>query len=355
MPRCVVRLSIVSTHMVKKLIWLILLAVAVVCAGRFLFFAWIGSPAVGTTKSFVVSQNTGVAIVAKQLTTEKIIPHAIWYRAYALLSSNARHPKPGTYRLQPGQRFSSIAATLAIGPETDEVRVRVIEGWSISNIRQLLKEEQGIAEEETTRILGEEADRAPFNQELREKFSFLKSLPMKRSLEGYLFPDTYRVWRGQLPIGLATKQLDEFGQRIATRKVTTASAPLKTLDEVIILASIVEKEVSTPEQRNMVAGIFLRRLREGIPLQSDATVNYVTRSGRARATSEDLAIESEYNTYKNKGLPPGPISNPSETAIQAVLQPTASQYRYFLTDEQGRIYYGRTLDEHIANRRKAGY
>lgn len=341
--------------MAKRVVWLLLALCAAVLAGRFLFLAWIGSPMVGTTKSFIVPPNVGVSAVAEQLESSQLITNALWYRLYAFVSSNARHPKPGTYRLQAGQRFSSIAAVLAIGPETDEVQVRIIEGWSIADIRHVLKEEHGISEEETTRVLGREGDEAAFSTDLREKFSFLRSLPAKRSLEGYLFPDTYRVWRGQLPIGLATKQLEEFGQRIATRKVMAASAPLKSLDEVIILASIVEKEVSTPEQRNMVAGIFLRRLREGIPLQSDATVNYITRSGRSRATSEDLAIESEYNTYKRKGLPPGPISNPSEAAIQAVLQPTPSSYRYFLTDEQGKIYYGRTLEEHAANRRKAGY
>jgi UPF0755 protein len=84
-------------------------------------------------------------------------------------------------------------------------------------------------------------------------------------------------------------------------------------------------------------------------------VNYITRSGRSRATAEDLAIENPYNTYQNKGLPPGPIASPSEGALRAVLEPTPSTYRYFLTDEQGKIYYGRTLEEHIANRRKAGY
>jgi UPF0755 protein len=84
-------------------------------------------------------------------------------------------------------------------------------------------------------------------------------------------------------------------------------------------------------------------------------VNYVTKSGRARATGEDLNVDSAYNTYKNKGLPPGPISNPSEGSIKAVLEPTPSTYLYFLTDEQGKIYYARTLEEHVANRRKAGY
>lgn len=355
MQRSVEQPSIVNIHMVKKILGLALILLIVVCLGRFFFLAWIGSPSVGMNARFTLPQGATVHQVADALKKEGVISDPFWYRVYAVLSATARHPKPGTYVLQPGERFSQIASTLATGPESDEVQVRIIEGWSISDIRQLLKQEQAVSEAESIRSMGEEGDRTPFDQSLREKFSFLKTLPAQRSLEGYLFPDTYRVWREQLPTGLVIKQLTEFQERVSTEKVTTASAPLKTLDEVITLASIVEKEVSTPEQRKMVAGIFLRRLREGIPLQSDATVNYITRSGRSRATGEDLKIDNAYNTYKNRGLTPGPISNPGETSIQAVLAPTPSSYRYFLTDEQGKIYYGSTLEEHIANRRKAGY
>jgi UPF0755 protein len=341
--------------MAKKLVGLMVFLGLLVFVGRLVFLGWIGSPAVGTTKRFTLTQTADVDTIANKLKDEGIIESPFWYRTYALFDSAARHPKAGTYLIQPGQRFSQIAAVLATGPERDEVRVQVIEGWSIADIRRMLKEEQGIPEEEITRVLGQKGDGSSFDPSLREKFSFLKTLAATRSLEGYLFPDTYRVWHAQLPTSLIVKQLEEFQQRIATEKITSASTPLKTLDEVVTLASIVEKEVSKSEDRNMVAGIFLRRLRQGIPLQSDATVNYVTKSGRARATGEDLNVDSAYNTYKNKGLPPGPISNPSEGSIKAVLEPTPSTYLYFLTDEQGKIYYARTLEEHVANRRKAGY
>jgi UPF0755 protein len=151
------------------------------------------------------------------------------------------------------------------------------------------------------------------------------------------------------------KQLTQFGQRYEDAMIGSASAPLKTLDDVVILASIVEKEVREPATRKMVAGIFLRRLKEGMRLQSDATLSYVLGSKRSRATGDDLATDSPYNTYQHAGLPPGPISNPGATAIDAVLNPTPSRYRYFLTDTDGNIYYAETLEEHAANKRKAGY
>jgi UPF0755 protein len=345
----------VNIIMGKKIFLSIFTVLIVLGIGRFLFLGWIGSSSVGTTKRFVVEPGTSVQQVAKNLEEQSFIAGSSWYRLFSFVNGAARVPKPGTYTLQPGQRFSAIASILATGPEVDEVRIRIIEGWSIADIRNLLQKDHAIEEKDIRRVMGEGGDKAPFDTALRTKFAFLRSLPADRSLEGYLFPDTYRVWKAQLPEGLVQKQLEEFAERIATEKVTSASAPLTTLDEVVTLASIIEKEVSKPEDRKMVAGIFLRRLREGMPLQSDATVNYITRSGRSRATAEDLAIENPYNTYQNKGLPPGPIASPSEGALRAVLEPTPSTYRYFLTDEQGKIYYGRTLEEHIANRRKAGY
>ncbi len=355
MQLSVARRSIVNTFMAKKLILGVIVLGALVFLGRFLFLGWIGSPAVGAPKRFVLENGVTGKAVATQLEKEGVISNATWYRLYSYVDSAARRPKAGSYSIQPGQRFSEIAAVLQTGPQSDEVQVKVIEGWSVADIQQMLRDEQGIKEDDLKRVMGESGDASPFDSSLREKFAFLKTLPLERSLEGYLFPDTYRVWHGQLPTSLVTKQLEEFGQRIASEQVTEKSAPLKTLDEVITLASVVEKEVSKPEDRKVVAGIFLRRLNQGIPLQSDATVNYITKSGRSRSTAEDLAIENEYNTYKHKGLPPGPISNPSEGSIKAVLDPTPSTYLYFLTDDAGKIYYGRTLEEHIANRRKAGY
>lgn len=341
--------------MAKKFILGIVAILFLGFLSRFIFLGWIGTSGVQMSERFVLQGTPTTATVAAQLAKQGFISSARWYRFYALFNEAARHPKAGIYMIQPGLRFSLIASTLAIGSESDEVQLRVIEGWTITDIANMLDRDEGIAAAAVARSIGQSADVSAFDSAWRAKFPFLASLPSSRSLEGYLFPDTYRVWKGQLPESLVQKQLDEFSQRFGTQAVTSASAPLKNLDQVIILASIVEKEVADPEARGLVAGIFLRRLREGIPLQSDATVNYVTKSGRSRATPQDLQVESAYNTYRHKGLPPGPIANPGETAINAVLHPTPSGYRYFLTDDEGKIYYAATLEQHAANRRKAGY
>lgn len=235
-----------------------------------------------------------------------------------------------------------------------ESQLTLIEGWTADQIGEYLAEEKAVSATTTIGLIGRSMNLAPFDLRLRGAYAFLEFLPADRSLEGYLFPDTYRVFDEELPEGLVRKQLDEFESRFGKTKITTASVPLKNLDEIMILASIVEKEVQTAKDKKIVAGIFLRRLKQGIALQSDATLNYALGSG-ARASRDDLASSSLYNSYKFQGLPPSPICNPGADAIEAVLHPTTSSYMYFLTTKEGKVLYASTLEQHAANRKKAGY
>ena len=146
--------------------------------------------------------------------------------------------------------------------------------------------------------------------------------------------------------------LDNFDIKLNNEMRAEIEKQGKTIDEVIVLASIVEKEAAKYEDRRMAADIFLKRLKAGMPLQSDATINYITKKGTTRPSYEDLEIQSLYNTYTNKGLPPAPISNPSLSSIQAVIYPIDNDYYYFLTDNDGNIHYGRNMEEHQVNREK---
>lgn len=238
--------------------------------------------------------------------------------------------------------------------QREELSLRIIEGKTVDEIIDVLVAKHGLAKEDLQKSIGASVDRLPMHPKWRERYPFLKSLPAKRSLEGYLFPDTYRVYRDQLPDALFAKQLDEFESFYKDIQPGPQSEPLKTLDDVIILASIVEAEVTANSDRAIVAGIFLNRLRIGMALQTDASLSYLHGSNRAQATAEDLASTSPYNTYKYRGLPPGPIGNPGKASIDAVLNPTKTPYFYFLTDKKGKVYYAKTLEEHAANRAKAG-
>lgn len=237
-----------------------------------------------------------------------------------------------------------------------EREIRVIEGWDVDDQQEQLRALKPAWAEEWKDLAGQSGNKGTFDPILRTEFAFLKTLPLNRSLDGYLFPDTYRVWEDEMPQSLLKKQLQTFDERVHQRfKDTPPPAPLKNFDQAIILASIVEKEVRSPEDRKLVAGLFLRRLKEGMALQSDATLTYVTGSKRGRATPTELELDSLYNSYKHPGLPPSPISHPSLSAIEAVFAPTATSYRYFLTDKDGKVLYARTFEEHVRNKRKAGY
>jgi len=334
---------------------LIVLVVCAILGWMFVSAAWFGGLTSPEPINFSVKEGESGAQVAADLASSHIIGLAFGYRLYGWLDHSVSRPKPGDYELRPGSSYRDISHELALGPARREVQVRVIEGRNVDELADQLQSEQSIPVTTTQALIGRAANRKPFDPVLRQDYAFLKVLPGNRSLEGYLFPDTYRVWGDQLPEGLVRKQLDEFAARYGQSAITKKSAPLQTLDDAVILASIVEAEVRDDADRKIVAGIFLNRLRDGMALQTDATLSYVTGSDRARANANDLNLDSPFNTYKNRGLPPAPINSPGASAMDAVLDPAPTDYRYFLTDAAGKVYYARTLEEHTANRAKAGF
>lgn len=306
--------------------------------------AWLRSPT-SDAKSVAISvaQREDATSVAELLKTKGITDSAAGYVLYSIVDGSADHPKIGTYRVRPGMSYRTLARMFALGPEREEVAITIVEGWDLGD------EAQALAEYETDAVVFSNASRV---DSWKSSYDFLRDLPNGTLLEGYLFPDTYRVWKDQLPQSLIKKQLDAFASR-ATRIAEDAKTQGRTLRDIVILASIVEKEVAKPEDRAIVAGIFWNRLRSGMALQSDATIAYLTDSGRSRSTAEDLAVDSPYNTYRHRGLPPGPISNPGADALDAALHPAKTAYHYFLTDAEGKTYFAKTFEEHQLNRQRA--
>lgn len=317
--------------------------------------AYVGKVTAAAPVHIRIEQGLAPAAVADLLEESGLVSSAFLYKIYGRLDRAYERPKAGEYDIRPQTSFRVLAQKLAEGPARREVQVTVIEGWSVDDLIEQLQKIEGIDPAATASIAGQSLNRKSFDPALRNDFDFLKPLPANRSLEGYLFPDTYRVWADQLPDALIEKQLEEFQDRFSDAQISSDIAPLETLDDVVILASIVQREVRDPEDMRIVAGIFLNRLKSGMRLQSDATVSYLTGSGRARSTPADLQIDSPYNSYRNAGLPPSPIGNPGEQAMRAVLSPEMTSYYYFLTDQSGSVLYARTFEEHQQNRIKAGY
>ncbi|MBU3668525.1 MAG: endolytic transglycosylase MltG [Candidatus Taylorbacteria bacterium] len=172
-----------------------------------------------------------------------------------------------------------------------------------------------------------------------------------RPLEGYLFPDTYFFPPMATDEDIIKKMQDTFKHRIKPLEAQiTASG--RSLEEILILASILEEEVPTTVDRKLVADLLLRRMEKGMPLQVDATLGYLTGKGSAELSLRDLRIDNEYNTYTRKGLPPTPISNPGLDTIKAAISPTPNDYLFYLSDKDGITHFAKTYAEHLKYKRK---
>jgi UPF0755 protein len=172
-------------------------------------------------------------------------------------------------------------------------------------------------------------------------------------LEGYLFPDTYRIFATATAEDIVIKMLDNFAVKVVAELQSALAEKNLSWAEVVTLASIVEKEVSLPVDRRLVADLFWRRLQDNYPLQSDATVNFVTNKGLIQPSLADTQVDSLYNTYQNIGLPPGPICNPGLASLEAVVYPLSNTYYFFLTTKSdGQVIYSHTYEEHLQNKAK---
>jgi UPF0755 protein len=186
---------------------------------------------------------------------------------------------------------------------------------------------------------------------LAEPYSnqFLSGRPAGASLEGYLFPDTYQIAPSTTPQQLVQAMLDNFGRKVSPELVGGFQKQGLTLHQGLTLASIVESEVAHEADRPLVAQVFLKRLRQGMKLESDVTANYGATQLGITSFSDIKSINSPYNTYLHTGLPPGPICNPGLSAMSAVANPAATDYLYFVADKAGNTYFAKTYTEHQAN------
>ena len=190
---------------------------------------------------------------------------------------------------------------------------------------------------------------------MTKKYSFFSLLPKGVSLEGYLFPDTYFFSQKLTSEDIVKKFLTNFDNRLSSSLREEIKKQGKKLEDIIIMASIIEREVKNEEDKKTVGGIFWNRIKNGQPLQSCATIAYILGENKKQYSFEDTRIDSPYNTYLNQGLPPGPISNPGLSSIEAAVYPNGNTYNYFLSDpETGKTIFSRTIEDHNANKYKFG-
>jgi UPF0755 protein len=329
---------------------ILLLALWAIGAGSYFFVQnKISNPLnseISEKKNFVIKRGDGVKQIAFNLEKEGIISGKDFFEIYVWQKKAAGNLQAGEYELSPSMTIPEIVELFIRGKiKFNEVLVTIPEGFSNDDIDKRLSENGLIKRMEFL-----DFDKNP-SLDL-SKYEFLQDKPNEIGLQGYYFPDTYRYYNNSSAESIAEKMLDNFDKKLLPSLRKEIKKQGKSVFEIIVLASIIEKEAKFSEDMKKIAGVFQNRLNAGKPLESDATINYITGSGRARSTFEDLQIDSPYNTYRYSGLPPGPISNPGIEAIKAAIYPEKSDYFYFLTKEDGKAVFSKTYQEHLRNKNK---
>lgn len=309
-----------------------------------LWFGWyLITPVSDTaeTVSVVIPRETGLAGIAEILKDRGLIADDLRFRILAAVSGKGRRLRAGEYAVPPGLTPPELLSLLASG-KVSYRRVTIPEGMDREQIAAILARE-GWVDQERFLALTRDPD-------------FIARLGLEViDLEGYLFPDTYKLSRGQQDEESIIEMMVARNRQVLADLVQLyPEAPLSSEHEILTLAAIVEKETGRAGERPLIARVFLNRLKRGMRLQADPTVCYgIPECQGRRLTYRDLERSTPYNTYVIKGLPPGPIASPGRAAIAAVLNPADASYLYFVSKNDGTHHFSTTLAEH--NRAVARY
>ena len=297
---------------------------------------------------FNVAKGDGNGVIAANLEKEGLISQKIYFWLYLKKHNLLNKIYPGDYPLNGNLTIPEIAAIIT-NPQKVFITVTFPEGWTAAQMADRLS-----ANGFDGSAFLELVNNPP--KDIISQFSVLTKKPNGASLEGYLFPDTYKFSKEATPEGILEKILNNTELKITDEIRKEASDQNKSIFQVLTMASILEKEVSTGNDFKIVSGIFWKRIAIGQALQSDATLEYVLKTNVLQHSVAETKTDSPYNTYMYRGLPPGPISNPGINTILAALNPTDTDYNYFLTDPKNKsnTVYAKTYAEHVANKAKFG-
>jgi UPF0755 protein len=309
---------------------------------------------------FAIAPGESAAAVAQRLEQDGLITEATLFRYYLRYYAMDAGLEAGEFTLRQTMTLPEIAGALS-NARANEIEIRITEGWRIEQTADYLAGRPDLGlDPQAFLALAQIDPAAPDSTRLQASFDFLAALPAGATLEGYLFPDTYRLPADATAADLVETMLHTFDRRVTPEIRQAAAARGLSLHATLTLASIVEREAQLPAERPIIASVFLNRLALGMKLDADPTVQYAL--GYQEATGDwwkrpllyaDLEIDSPYNTYRLTGLPPGPIATPGLAAIEAVVYPADTDYLYFvvdcLSDTPGAHVFALTFAEHQAN------
>jgi len=292
----------------------------------------------GAPRLVTVEPGQSVCEVACALDGAGLIRSANALVAAAYVSGKWRRIQAGRHELDPGMTPLEILDALCRGSRRAWRWITIPEGYTVRQIAAEVEEKRLAPAASFLTLAGRP-----------EEFDVPFLLP-HGSMEGYLFPDTYRIEANETPREIITQMLRRFGQVVWLGLFEgRPTCRGRSLQEIMILASLVEGEAQLEQERPLIAGVLMNRLRQGQRLECDATVQYALgERRRSRLTHEDLSIESAYNTYLHTGLPPGPICNPGEASIKAAMEPARVPFLYYVAKPDGSHIFSNTYAEHQA-------
>ncbi|MFD1317879.1 endolytic transglycosylase MltG [Loigolactobacillus zhaoyuanensis] len=285
------------------------------------------------------------------LANEKVIKNAMIFNYY-VKSHNFSEFQTGFYNLKPSMSLAEVTKKLADGgSQTSQYRVLIKEGATVEQVGTSVAKATHFSKKQFLALMKDQT----FMQKLAKKYPELLSSSMAQSgvryhLEGYLYPATYDYYQGMSLKELVTNMVEKT-DLVMQPYYKQIKAKDLSVQQVLTLASLVEREGNNSTDRAKIAGVFFNRIDTDMPLQSDISVMYALNTHKKHLYNKDLAVKSPYNLYKNTGYGPGPFNNPSKDSIQAVLQPTDrdQDYLYFVADlKTGKVYYSQTFEEHTS-------
>lgn len=307
----------------------------------------------GTPVTFVVTPGESAEEIAANLVADGLIADRTLFLNYLRYYGLDSELEAGTFRLDPALAIPELALELSQSQAHTET-LRFVEGWRLEEMGAYLAQHSP-AEIDPDAFLAIAMGQLPFDL---GSYDFLADHPAGASLEGFLFPDTYQVPLDADAADLIDLMLRNFGERLRPSLRQGFAAQGLTIREGVTLASIVERETPLAEERPLVAGVFLNRMAQEMPLQADPTVQYAVgynpvggKWWKSPLSQADLKIASPYNTYLHEGLPPGPIANPSLASLEAVAAPAKTDFLFFVAncDREGGHLFAVTYTEHVAN------
>lgn len=298
------------------------------------------NPFSSSTISYVVKKGMGDDEIAKDLKKLRIIKSETFFQFYVIASFEHQNLQAGKYNFSSRMSIYEIVKKMSRG-DIIKNNITILAGWDARDISKYLEEKNICKKNEFIDLI---------KLDQSSEFDFLKDKPKNVSLEGYIFPDTYEIAEGDTCQDVIGITLANFGKKLTPELRAEISKQKKTIFDIVTMASIIEKEVATYEDKKMVSGILWTRIKIGMPLQVDASINYITDKNDPASSIKDTKIDSPYNTYKYRGLPKGPISSPGINSIKAAIYPTKSSYLYYQNDKTGKTIFSKTFEEHIMSK-----